>query len=117
MQHGVIFGPLAILPFTIFSGYFVHQRDAPASMQWLFHASYLKYGLSGSMQAVYGYGREPLGCTEDYCHFTRPDKFLHQLDLDKGSYWYDAAILLAIGSVLRLSAYFVLKYRLRRFRQ
>lgn len=118
VEHGVIFGPLVILPFTIFSGYFVIQRDAPASMQWLFKASYLKYGLSGSMLAVYGYGRAPLErCSEDYCHFKRPDKFLHELDLDEGNYWLDAAILFAIGSVLRLGAYFVLKFRLRRFRQ
>ncbi|KAK3927918.1 ATP-binding cassette sub-family G member 4 [Frankliniella fusca] len=118
VEHGVIFGPLVILPFTIFSGYFVIQRDAPTKMQWLFAASYLKYGLSGSMLAVYGYGRAPLErCSDDYCHFKRPEKFLHELDLDRGNYWQDAGILFLIGSVLRLSAYFVLKFRLRRFRQ
>ena len=117
LQHGVIFGPLAILPFTIFSGYFVHQKDAPAGLRWLFHASYLKYGLSGSMLAVYGYGREQLACSEDYCHFRRPDKFLAELDLAGGNYWLDAGVLAALGSVLRVAAYFVLRFRLsRRFR-
>lgn len=118
VEHGVVFGPLAIMPFTIFSGYFVLMKDAPSYMQWLFHASYLKYGLSGCMLAVYGYGRKPLEqCSDDYCHFKRPDKFLETMNLEGGNYWLDVVILFAIGSALRLAAYFVLKCRLRQFRQ
>ncbi|XP_034242885.1 ATP-binding cassette sub-family G member 1-like isoform X2 [Thrips palmi] len=118
VEHGVVFGPLAILPFTIFSGYFVLMKDAPSYMQWLFHASYLKYGLSGCMLAVYGYGRAPLSqCSDDYCHFKRPEKFLAETNLDGGNYWLDAVVLFVIGSALRLAAYFVLKLRLRQFRQ
>lgn len=114
----MVFGPLAILPFTVFSGYFVLMKDAPSYMQWLFHASYLKYGLSGCMLAVYGYGRPPLAlCSDDYCHYKRPEKFLEEMNLDGGNYWIDALFLFVFGSALRLAAYFVLKFRLRQFRQ
>lgn len=86
-------------------------------MRWLFHTSYLKYGLSGSMLAVYGYNRSQLGCSEDYCHFRQPEKFLDMLDLAGGNYWVDASVLAALGTVLRIGSYFVLQFRLsRRFR-
>lgn len=54
LQNGVIFGPLVILPFMIFSGFFVHLSDAHPAMQWLFHISFLKYGFEGVMVATYG---------------------------------------------------------------
>ena len=53
-QHGMIFGPLTILPFLIFSGFFVQFRDAHPYLRWLFHLSFLKYGFEGVMIAIYG---------------------------------------------------------------
>ncbi|CAL7935408.1 unnamed protein product [Xylocopa violacea] len=44
IQHGMIFGPFVILPFLIFSGFFVQFRDAHPYLRWLFHLSFLKYG-------------------------------------------------------------------------
>lgn len=54
VQHGMIFGPLTILPFLIFSGFFVQFRDAHPYLRWLFHLSFLKYGFEGVMIAIYG---------------------------------------------------------------
>lgn len=51
VQHGMIFGPLTILPFLIFSGFFVQFRDAHPYLRWLFHLSFLKYGFEGVMIA------------------------------------------------------------------
>lgn len=50
----MIFGPLTILPFLIFSGFFVQFRDAHPYLRWLFHLSFLKYGFEGVMIAIYG---------------------------------------------------------------
>ena len=54
LQNAVIFGPLVILPFTIFSGFFVHLHHAHPYLQWLFHISFVKYGFEGVMVAIYG---------------------------------------------------------------
>ncbi|XP_076385526.1 ATP-binding cassette sub-family G member 4 isoform X2 [Megachile rotundata] len=61
VQHGMIFGPLTILPFLIFSGFFVQFRHAHPYLRWLFHLSFLKYGFEGVMIAIYG-TREATEC-------------------------------------------------------
>ncbi|CAB3376238.1 Hypothetical predicted protein [Cloeon dipterum] len=116
VENGVFFGPLTNLPCTIFSGFFIHMKDAPKAMHWLFHTSYLKYGLEGMMLAVYGYERKKMACEADYCHFRMPSKFLEALGMDGGYYWLDAGVLLALLVLMRLATYFVLKWRLKHAR-
>lgn len=109
----MVWGALAIMPFTIFSGFFVHMNDAPAYFQWLFHISYLKYGLDGVLISVYSYDRERLQCSIDYCHYTSPQKFLEALDMGNGSYWFNVLILVIMFFSLRLVSYLILLYRLK----
>ncbi|XP_069705051.1 ATP-binding cassette sub-family G member 4-like [Periplaneta americana] len=113
IQNGMVWGALAIMPFTIFSGFFVHMNDAPAYFQWLFHISYLKYGLDGVLISVYSYERKGLSCSIDYCHYTSPKKFLEALDMGHGSYWFNILILTIMFFSLRLLCYFILLYRLK----
>lgn len=113
IQNGMVWGALAIMPFTIFSGFFVHMNDAPAYFQWLFHISYLKYGLDGVLISVYSYERERLQCSIDYCHYTSPKKFLEALDMGNGSYWFNVLILVIMFFSLRLVSYLILLYRLK----
>ncbi|XP_067212541.1 ATP-binding cassette sub-family G member 1-like isoform X3 [Linepithema humile] len=54
VQNSVIFGPLAIMPFVLFSGFFVHLKDTHPYLQWLLHISFPKYGFEGVMIAIYG---------------------------------------------------------------
>lgn len=109
-------GPLTNLPFIIFSGFFVYMKDSPEMLHWLFHASYIKYGLEGMMMAVYGYDREKLACEDDYCHFKRPLFFLKELGMHNGDFWLCAEVLLALLVILRISTFIVLKWRLRHIR-
>lgn len=109
----MVWGALAIMPFTIFSGFFVHMNDAPTYFQWLFHISYLKYGLDGVLISIYSYERERLQCSIDYCHYTSPQKFLEALDMGNGSYWFNVLILVIMFFSLRLISYLILLYRLK----
>jgi hypothetical protein len=112
-QNGMVWGALAIMPFMIFSGYFVHMNDAPTYFRWLFHISYLKYGFDGALISIYSYERSDLECSIDYCHYTSPKKFLKALDMGNGSYWFNAIILLSMFFSLRFLCYFILLYRLK----
>jgi len=111
----VIAGPLAVLPATVFSGYFVLVRDAPGALRWLFELSFLKHALSGSAVAIYGWGRKRLECNAPYCHFRIPEQFLKEVGLNEANYWRDAGVLLFTGVFLRVVAYFALWGKLRRF--
>ena len=82
-------------------------------MQWMSYVAYVRYGFEGTMLAIYGYDRETLHCSQAYCHFKHPKKFLEELSLDEGIFWIDVVSLLVFFFVLRLSGYFVLKYKVK----
>ncbi|XP_047002054.1 ATP-binding cassette sub-family G member 1-like [Schistocerca americana] len=105
VQNSMVFGPLAICPSLIFSGFFVYMKDAPSYFDWLFHMSYMKYSLEGLMLAMYGYDRPRLKCYSDYCHYSQPKRFLQEVDMDGGSYWVDAVFLISLFFFLRLIGY------------
>ena len=79
----------------------------------LFSIAYVRYGFEGVMLAIYGSNREPLHCSEPYCHFKYPIKFLEKLDLDQGVFWIDVVSLLVFFVGLRIIGYFVLRYKVR----
>nr|CAD7260115.1 unnamed protein product [Timema shepardi] len=112
IQNGMVFGPLFIMPFTIFSGFFIHMNDASIYFRWLFHLSYLKYGLECMVWAVYGYERTGLVCNDIYCHYRSPIQFLKELDMHNNSYWYNILILVVMFFLLRLISFLILLFRL-----
>ncbi|KYN41883.1 ATP-binding cassette sub-family G member 4 [Trachymyrmex septentrionalis] len=54
IQNSVIFGPFAIMPFVVLSGFFVHTKDVNPYFVWLFDISYFKYAFEGILMVVYG---------------------------------------------------------------
>lgn len=112
-QNSAIFGPFFISPFLIFSGYFIHLKDAHQAMHWLFHISFLKYALEGAALAIFGYDRPKMDCDEIYCHYVLPKKFMKTVDLDGGDYGTAVLALAIIFFILRILAYFVMSIRLK----
>ncbi|CAG4974073.1 unnamed protein product [Parnassius apollo] len=80
VKNGVVFGPFLIMPFTVFSGFFLRYSDAPFFFRWLFDLSFLKHGLVGMVIPIFGMDRPKLTCKELYCHYAHPTQFL----LDNG---------------------------------
>lgn len=111
LKNACIFGPFAISPFLIFSGFFVHMKDAAPYMRWLFHTSFLKYGLEGVAHAVFGYDRGKMQCSSDYCHFVQPQKFLDQVGMDEARMTVDAVVLISLYFAIRLTTYAALVVR------
>ncbi|XP_048505173.1 ATP-binding cassette sub-family G member 4-like isoform X2 [Athalia rosae] len=112
IQHGVIFGPFIILPFMIFSGFFVHLTDAHPWLHWLFHLSFLKYGFEGLMVAVYG-DRSKMDCSQDYCHYRYPKQLLKTVDMTNAEYWFSISLLIGLYLTLEITAYVALRIRLK----
>lgn len=109
----MIFGPFFIMPFTIFSGFFLRYSDAPAFFRWMFHVSFLKHGLVGLVVAVFGMDRPKLPCSEIYCHYTAPKKFIEDVQMTNEGYVIVMAALFAIGFSVTLCSFFILKLRLK----
>lgn len=70
----------------------------------------------GAMVSVYGMAREKLNCSAMYCHYRIPQKFLEEMSMDKAEYWIDAVALFGIFIVLRVIAYFVLRWKVHSIR-
>ncbi|XP_014206760.1 ATP-binding cassette sub-family G member 4-like [Copidosoma floridanum] len=113
VQNGVIFGPFAILPFVVFSGFFVHIRDAHPYLQWLFHASFFKYAFEGAMVAIYGYDRPKMKCSKDYCHYTSPKTLLDAVDMKNSNYLVSVLFLVGLYVVLDVMAYSVIRLKMK----
>ncbi|XP_057334859.1 ATP-binding cassette sub-family G member 4-like isoform X1 [Microplitis mediator] len=114
VQNSVILGPLLIMPFVIFSGFFVHINDAPSYLQWLFHASFLKYGFETAMASMYGFDRRKMKCSDDYCHFAFPKKLMHEMGMINVDYWFSMLILFCLYFLLDILAYITLRLRLKK---
>lgn len=114
VKNGVVFGPFFIMPFTIFSGFFLRYSDAPQFLRWIFHISFLKHGLVGLVLSIFGMNREKLPCSADYCHYSYPKTMLEDNGMVDEDYSMVVAALIVIASIVLSSAYLMLRIRLKR---
>lgn len=76
-----------------------------------------RYAFEGTLQAVYGFDRESLDCEKDIsspeCRHFNPETILSDLDVDKAKFYVDFIVLCVFFVVLRVSCYFVLRWRVK----
>ncbi|KAF0306025.1 ATP-binding cassette sub-family G member 4 [Amphibalanus amphitrite] len=113
IQLAVFLGPVTMIPIILFSGFFLTLNAIPVYLSWISYLSYARYSFEGLMLAVYGNGRGDMHCSQPYCHFRSPEKFLKEMDMLDSSYWVDVAVLAGMTVGLRLLGYFVLRWKLR----
>ena len=116
VETGTFLGPVTTIPTILFSGFFVNFDVIPKYLYWVTYVSYVRYGFEGAMIAIYGMDRPKLHCSEMYCHFRSPKKFLEEMSMDTGEYWIDALALFGLFILLRVIAYFVLRWKLHSIR-
>lgn len=116
IETGVYLGPVTTIPVVLFSGFFVNFNTIPKYLRWLTYVSYVRYGYEGAMLSVYGFNRKKLQCSEAYCHFRSPAKFLEELTMDGANFWVDVGALLAVFVAIRIISYFVLRMKIRMIR-
>lgn len=116
LQSGVFIGPVSSVPIILFSGFFVNFDAIPKYLKFLSYVSYVRYSFEGAMISVYGYNRAKLKCSDAYCHFKSPTKFLEEMSMQNAVFWLDAVALAGFLLTLRVIAYFVLRLKLRSLR-
>lgn len=116
VESGVFIGPVSSVPIILFSGFFVNFDAIPKYLKFLSYVSYVRYSFEGAMISVYGYNRAKLKCSDAYCHFKSPTKFLEEMSMQDAVFWVDAVALAGFLIILRVIAYFVLRLKLRSLR-
>ena len=97
----------------MFAGFGVTLNDLPPYLYWGSYISYLRYGLEGIVDAIYGMDRPTIYCPEDqYCHYKYPKKFLQDVAMKAGQFGNDVIALLITLFFLRIVAYVLLRYKL-----
>ncbi|KAJ8673198.1 hypothetical protein QAD02_004460 [Eretmocerus hayati] len=116
IETGVFIGPVLSVPAVLFSGFFVNFNALPPYLSWLTYVSYMRYSFEGAMISIYGQNRQRLECSEDFCVYRSPKKFLMDMSMDKAVYWHNALALVITLLGLRIAAYFALRLKLRLLR-
>lgn len=97
----------------MFAGFGVRICDLPPYLHWGSYISYLRYGLEGVVDAVYGLNRETIECPEDgFCLFRYTDHFLKTVGVKVDEFWNDMIALAITLFILRGVAYVLLRWKL-----
>ncbi|XP_058061132.1 ATP-binding cassette subfamily G member 4 [Anopheles bellator] len=110
--NGTFLGPVLTIPMMMFAGFGVTLRDLPSYLKWGSHISYLRYGLEGYVNAIYGENRQTLDCElKPYCHYRYPAKFLSEISMEGDQFWKDVYALCATLIFVRVLCYFCLRWK------
>lgn len=112
VKFTLILGSFFICPFVLFSNFFVQMKDTDAFWHWIFDVSFIRHGLEGSMQAVFGFDRGKMDCDATYCHYRWPNKFLESLGIAE-SLGSALTKLATFALVSRVIAFVIMWLRLR----
>ncbi|CAK9833592.1 ATP-binding cassette subfamily G member 4 [Anthophora retusa] len=110
--NGTFLGAIITCAMLSLAGVLALYKDMPIIMHYTSYLSYVKYSLHGFSEAVYGFGREKLGCSKMYCHYRIPELLLSDLSFDDGKYWIDIVLLSCNYVLFRIVAYCTLKRKL-----
>ncbi|VVC95609.1 unnamed protein product [Leptidea sinapis] len=110
--NGTFLGPTLSVPIMMFAGFGVTLRDLPPYLYWGSYVSYLRYGLEGYIDAIYGLNRSTLECSAEYCHYKHPKVFLKEIAMSPNMFWWDVGALTVTLFLLRVAAFVLLKWKL-----
>ena len=110
---GVFVVSIVSLPLLLFSGFYLRIQDMHVSIHWLSYVSFFRHGFEAMMACIYGYNRPNLKCSEAYCHFKSPKKFLREFDMEDATYWYDVLGLVLWIIVLQIVLQLLLHIKFR----
>ncbi|XP_045495514.1 ATP-binding cassette sub-family G member 1 [Colias croceus] len=112
VRNGCAIGPAAIAPFlglAIYGFDFAHR--IPLLMNIIMKTSFIRCGVVAMVLTIFGFGRQPLECSDVYCHFAKPDVLLKYLDIENNSVWFEILIMVIIMLSVRFLCFMGLRWR------
>lgn len=85
----------------------------PIYLRWICYTVYLRYGFEGTISALYDFDRPKLHCSDPFCPYRSPTKFLAAIDIEESIFWVDVAALIAFFFIIRLTAFLILWRKIR----
>lgn len=110
-------GPVVTVPMMLLAVYgigFGKDVEIPTYMKIIMSFDYLRYGLEGFMDAMYGYDRRDFVCPpgEQFCLFQKADFLKTTLGFNDANFYVSIVALLLYYLLFTAGAYYMIKNRL-----
>ncbi|EFN72388.1 ATP-binding cassette sub-family G member 4 [Camponotus floridanus] len=93
-EIGIFLIPALSIPLLLFAGFFLKIGEISMYLQPLSTISFFRYAFEGMMQAIYGFNRPNLYCSEIYCYHHSSNAILSMMDMPTVSFY---VILMILG--------------------
>ncbi|GAB0100161.1 ATP-binding cassette sub-family G member 4 [Sergentomyia squamirostris] len=114
VQMGIFLIPASCIPMLVFSGYFIRFNELYYMFKPMSYISLFRYSFEGATQAIYGFDRGNLTCTEPFCYYKNADKILKMMDMTYNRFGLDIAGLLTWTLMFQIGVYIALIIRLKK---
>lgn len=108
-------GPVVTVPLMLLAVYGMgNEMEMPPYLKILMSFSYLRYGLEGLLDAMYGYDRADAVCpdTEVFCMFAKASYLKSLLGFHDSNYLVSMVALSLYYLLFTIGAYYMIKMRL-----
>ncbi|KAG4072310.1 hypothetical protein HA402_004242 [Bradysia odoriphaga] len=113
--NGMFVGPVTTVPLMLLAVYGIgNDIEMPSYIKILMSFSYLRYGLEGLLDAMYGHDRADTLCpdTEIFCMFAKASYLKSLLGFNHSSYLVSIVALWLYYLLFTVAAYYMIKMRL-----
>jgi ATP-binding cassette, subfamily G (WHITE), member 1 len=109
-------GPVLTVPLMLLAVYGIGngKADIPVYVRALMSISYLRYGLEGIMDAIYGADRGDMVCPEDevFCPYKKPKFLLVNMGFEDVNFTVSFVALLGFYLLFNAAAFLMIRRRL-----
>uniref|UniRef100_A0A1B0B920 ABC transporter domain-containing protein n=1 Tax=Glossina palpalis gambiensis TaxID=67801 RepID=A0A1B0B920_9MUSC len=114
LQIGIYLVPAVTIPIMIFSGFFIRIHEVADVLRPLCDLSFFRYTMEAFLRALYAYERPFLKCTDKFCYYKNPSKFLNDYGMSGNLYGIDFCALLLWIAVLNVLFFISLLWRVKK---
>ena len=109
-------GPVLTVPLMLLAVYGIGngKDEIPKFIRVFMSLSYLRYGLEGIVDAIYGHNRQDMICPEDelYCPYSKPQFLLKYMGFEDVDYRLSLAALVFFYVFFNIAAFLMIRQRL-----
>lgn len=109
-------GPILTVPLMLLSVYGIGsgKYNTPLFVRLLMSLSYLRYGLEGIVEAIYGFDRKALICPSEevFCVYKKPDFLLRVMGFEDLNFTVSVSALIVFYLTFNFLAFIMIRRRL-----
>lgn len=115
LQNAMFTGPCLLVPLMLLSVYNIGGGLAtvPKYMRVLMSVSYLRYGLEGIIDSIYGFNRGDMTCPDEevFCPYKKPSFLKQIMGFEEVDFFVSLIALIFFYVIFNLTAFYLIRRR------